>query len=187
MCGRYARLKPDWMLRGWSDLPRAVVNWRTGDQRALGKMAFYVAQSCDARTDFDSLAFLPQHQAMLDKLVAEGIAEDCRKGACIEPSQRYRKADNPRLTSIHWCVTGRCNLNCRHCYMQAPDGRYGELPFDRMAGLVEQFARANVLDVSLTGGGIIRGGHLRLRLEEELGEEAKYAGKAAFPRLTKTK
>ncbi len=152
MSGRFGRLKEDWMLRGWSDAPRTLVNWVSGEQRELKTMGFYVAESCDGQTDFESLAFLPQHQAMLELLIAEGIAEECREGDAIEPWQRYRKAKNPRLFGIHWCVTGRCNLNCRHCYMQAPAGRYGQLSFDVMAGLVEQFALANVLEVSLTGG-----------------------------------
>jgi radical SAM protein with 4Fe4S-binding SPASM domain len=150
--GKYARLKKDWMLRGWRDMPRTLVNWTNGDQRELKSLAFYVAESCDGQTDFDSFAFLPKHRGMLDLLVAQGIAEVCREGDSIEPWQRYRLAENPRLTGIHWCVTGRCNLKCRHCYMEAPSGRYGQLPFETMARLVEQFERANVLEVSLTGG-----------------------------------
>jgi len=140
------------MLRGWGDSPSVLVNWMNSERRELNNMGFYVAESCDGQTDFDSFAFLPQHLAVLDLLVAEGIAQECQEGNSLEPWQRYRKARNPRLTGIHWCVTGFCNLNCRHCYMQAPAGRYGELPFDAMAGLVEQFERANVLEVSLTGG-----------------------------------
>jgi Fe-coproporphyrin III synthase len=140
------------MLRGWSDQPMALVNWRNGDQRELKPMGFYVAESCDGQTDFDSFAFLPKHHGMLDLLIEQRIAEKCQEGNSIEPWQRHRKADNPRLTGIHWCVTGRCNLKCRHCYMEAPSGRYGQLPFEAMAGLVEQFERANVLEVSLTGG-----------------------------------
>jgi radical SAM protein with 4Fe4S-binding SPASM domain len=145
-------LTDGWMLRGWSDLPRALVNWKTGEQRMLKPMGFYVAESCDGRTDFESLAFLPKHRAMLELLMAAGVAADCRKSDRLESWQRYRKASNPRLSGLHWCVTGRCNLRCRHCYMEAPSGRYGELPFETMARLVDQFERANVSVVSLTGG-----------------------------------
>ena len=141
-----------WMLRGWSDLPRALVNWKTGEQRMLKPMGFYVAESCDGQTDFESLAFLPKHGAILELLIAEGVATDCRNRDRLESWQRYRKANNPKLSGLHWCVTGRCNLKCRHCYMEAPSGRYGELPFETMAGLVDQFERANVSVVSLTGG-----------------------------------
>ncbi len=152
MSARYAKLKTDWLLRGWSDMPTTLVHWRRNEHRQLNRMGFYVAESCDGQTDFDSFSFLPEHHAMLDLLIAEGIAEECRAGDSIEPWQRYRKAKNPRLTGIHWCVTGFCNLNCRHCYMQAPAGRYGQLPFAAMSRLVEQFERANVGEVSFTGG-----------------------------------
>jgi radical SAM protein with 4Fe4S-binding SPASM domain len=140
------------MLRGWSNTPKTLVNWLNGDQRELKTMGFYVAESCDGQTDFESFAFLPKHGGMLDLLIAEGIAEECQEGDAIEPWRRYREADNPRLAAIHWSVTGLCNMNCRHCYMEAPSGRYGQLPFETMVGLIEQFERANVLDVSLTGG-----------------------------------
>jgi radical SAM protein with 4Fe4S-binding SPASM domain len=152
MSARFAVLNREWMLRGWADTPLLLANWKTGDQRELKKAGFYVAESCNGRMDFDSLAFLPRHRALLDRLIEEGIADECREGASIETWQVYRKAQNPRLAGIHWCVTGFCNLNCRHCYMEAPSGRYGELPLHEMARLIEQFERANVIEVSLTGG-----------------------------------
>ncbi len=129
-----------------------IANPFTGDIRSINRKMFYVAMSCDGATDFDSLAFLPEHHDLLTALVNEGIAELCAEGDGIDSHQRYRKAPNPYLTAIQWCVTGKCNLHCRHCYMQSPSGRYGELPFEEMARLVGQFERANVLQVSLTGG-----------------------------------
>lgn len=152
MSGKHAKLKKDWMLRGWSDMPLVLINWANGDQRTMTKRAFYVAECCDGKTDFNSLAFLPVHHAMLNKLIAEGIAQLCEEGESIDLYQQYRKANNPRITGIHWSVTGLCNLNCRHCYMEGPSGRYGELSFEEILGIIEQFARANVLEVSLTGG-----------------------------------
>ena len=152
MAERYAKLGKNWLLRGWTDAPMAAVNWVTGDVCQLAKKSFYVAESCDGKTDFDSLAFLPEHNGLLDAMIREGIAETCREGDSIDPWQEYRKASNPRLMGIHWCVTGRCNLNCRHCFMESPAGRYGELPSEDMARLVGQFERANVVQVSLTGG-----------------------------------
>jgi len=152
MSGRYAKLKEDWMLRGWTDMPWAVVNWTNGDQRKLKKNAAYTAQACDGKTDFSSIACLPIYNALLGKMLEEGIAEECEPGDSIDPCQQYRKAENPRLVGLHWSVTGLCNLNCRHCYMEAPSGRYSELSFDESMRVIEQFERANVQEVSLTGG-----------------------------------
>ncbi len=149
---KYAKLKKDWMLRGWGNIPAVLVNRASSDLCELNKKTFYVAESCDGRTDFNSFGFLPEHRAVLDKLVEKNIVELCCKGHSIEPWQRYRKADNPRLFGIYWCVTGICNLRCRHCFMESPSGRYGELPFAGMAKLIDQFEQANVIEVSLSGG-----------------------------------
>lgn len=152
MSGKFAKLKTDWLLRGWSDIPWVVVNWTNGDQRQLNKKGFYVIQACDGETDFDSIAFLPTHHAMLDKLIDEGIAERCAEGDSLATCQQYRKAKTPWLSGLHWSVTGLCNLKCRHCYMEAPSGRYGELSWEDTIRVIEQLEEANIHEVSLTGG-----------------------------------
>ncbi len=149
---RYAKLNGSWLLRGWSDLPRAIVNWRTGQLRDVGRDAFYVARSCDGRTNFGSPAFLPKHIALLEKFLAEGVAEECAPGETPAASQEYRQADNPLIRSVHWAITGRCNMNCRHCFMESPAGRYGHPDRQTVLRLLDQFEQANVLQVSLTGG-----------------------------------
>jgi radical SAM protein with 4Fe4S-binding SPASM domain len=152
MSGRYAKLTKNCSLRGWTDVHWAVANWINGNWLKLSKKGFYVAEACDGHTNFNSLSFLPEHYALLDAMIKEGIAQECQEGDSIKPWQQYRKAANPFLKVIQWCVTGRCNLNCRHCYMQSPSERYGELPFKDMVRIIQQFEQANVLQVSLTGG-----------------------------------
>jgi hypothetical protein len=120
---RYAKLTKNWLMRGWSDLPFAVVNWMTGDLRPVDKKIAYVLRACDGQTDFNSLLFLPVHIKILEKLIEQGIAEECAPGDTIADSQGYHKADNPHLRGVHWSVTGRCNLHCRHCYIEAPGQR----------------------------------------------------------------
>ena len=139
-------------MRGWSDLPFAVVNWTSGDLRPANPKIAYVIRACDGRTDFNSLLFLPAHAKILDKLIEEGIAEECAPGDAITADQDYRKASNPYLRGVHWSVTGRCNLNCRHCYIEAPGQRYADMSAEEIRRIIEQFERANVLRVSMTGG-----------------------------------
>jgi Fe-coproporphyrin III synthase len=149
---RYARLTEDWLMRGWSDVPFAAVNWKTGDLRPVNPRIAHVLRGCDGLTDFDSLLFLPIHRKILDKLIEEGIAAECVEGETFAPDQGYRRADNPYLHSIHWSVTGRCNLKCRHCYMEAPRKRYRDMCAADVRRVIQQFARANVLRVGITGG-----------------------------------
>lgn len=148
----YAKLRKNWLLRGWADVPKAIVNSRTGFIHPLEDKEFFVAESCDGETDFDSFLFLPEHHAIRNKLIKDGIAEEVSIQDSIKNIQKYVKADSPYLDGIQWCVTGLCNLNCKHCYMESPSGRYGMLPFKEISRLIEQFERANVARVILTGG-----------------------------------
>jgi Fe-coproporphyrin III synthase len=49
-------------------------------------------------------------------------------------------------------LTSRCNLRCRHCYLEAPGQRYADMPTTEIPRIIAQFVRANVSRVSLTGG-----------------------------------
>ena len=152
MFERYAKLDGHWLLRGWSDMPRAITNWKTGLLRQLGKDIFYVANSCDGKTNFNSPAFLPGHLKLLERLISQGIAVECGAGETLEKAQEYRQAANPLIRGVHWAITGRCNMNCRFCFMESPSGRYGHPDRQTVRELIGQFERANVLQVSLTGG-----------------------------------
>ncbi|WP_319404008.1 radical SAM/SPASM domain-containing protein [uncultured Anaeromusa sp.] len=149
---RYARLTKDWLLRGWTDEPWTIINWTNGSCRKLSAEWFETAKACDGLTDFDNIDGVLQQNIRLSKLINAGLAEECEQGEGIQPYQRFIQADNPYIRSIHWSITGHCNLKCRHCYMQSPDGRYGELPLPDMLGIIEQLAAANVHLVELTGG-----------------------------------
>lgn len=149
---RYARLKKDWLLRGWTDEPRTLLNWHSGDCRQLSEAMFQVAQACNGQADFDHIDGYLQKNILLGKLIAKGFAEECSPGEQLDPYQQYRLADNPYIQSVHWSITGRCNLKCRHCYMESPKDRYGELALPEILHIIDQFAASNIHQVELTGG-----------------------------------
>jgi len=140
------------MLRGYADRPAVLYNWRTGEEHTLSAVGGYVARSCDGATDFSSPFFLPAHIATLDLMIEQGMAAECARGTRLDPRQGLRTAPNRHLAFAHWAVTGRCNLRCRHCYMDAPTARYGELPTGEMVRILDQLQRAGVQRVHLTGG-----------------------------------
>lgn len=129
-----------------------LVNRRTGEAVPLSETGSYVARSCDGLGDFASPFFLPGHLATLDEMLARGMAVECWRGALPDPRQLLRVAPNRHIGLLNWFVTGRCNEQCRHCYMDAPSARYGELPTADMLRLLDQFEAAGVQRVNLTGG-----------------------------------
>ena len=106
----------------------------------------------DGTSDFDSYAFTPQHRAILRELIHRGYARECSGHAELSAFQHPRRTASPYLREVHWAVTGRCNLHCRHCFMESPENRYPEPSLDTLAEIVSQFVRASVAFVSLTGG-----------------------------------
>ena len=152
MSRRHAVLAPDWQLRGYADAPAVLVHRRGGQAVPLSASGSYVARSCDGLSDFSSPFFLPGHVATLELMLAQGMAVECPRGTPLAPGQALRTAPNRQIGLLNWFVTGRCNEVCRHCYMDAPSARYGELPTADMLRLLDQFEAANVQRLHLTGG-----------------------------------
>lgn len=48
--------------------------------------------------------------------------------------------------------TRRCNLNCRHCYVNSNDRRYGELSLDEIKYLIDDLSQMGVFVFGLVGG-----------------------------------
>jgi Fe-coproporphyrin III synthase len=148
----YARICQDWVLRGWESPSCALFNWKTGKLYFLNKSFGYVSKNCYGQTDFSTPVFLPKHRAILDHLISNNIVERCKPFDTVYSAQVYRRAPNPFFHRVQWAVTGRCNLNCRHCFVESPQNTYGELQFDEIARMVEEFEHANVLEVVVSGG-----------------------------------
>ncbi|WP_010248969.1 radical SAM/SPASM domain-containing protein [Acetivibrio cellulolyticus] len=148
----YAKITNDWVLRGWKDIKLGLFNTKNGDFLLPDDIDTYVLLSCDGLTNFNSAAFLPFHIKRLEKFIDKGIVIKCTYNDRLSSAQQYKRAENKILKKIHWAVTGRCNLKCRHCYMESPSNKFGELPFDQVVDIIKQIEKANVLEVSLTGG-----------------------------------
>ena len=118
----------------------------------LPEAARPVLMSLNGDSDFDSYAFLPEHRAIVRELIRQGFAAECTAPAALSAFQRPRGTEARYLREVHWAMTGRCNLRCRHCFMESPENRYPEPSFDLLEQTVAQFVDANVAFVSLTGG-----------------------------------
>lgn len=149
----YYRLNENLRLRGWDRLPWAVVDGRSGNAHFLKtRTEMEALQVCNGRIDADLPLLDSDVRALVPRLVEAGIAEPCAPGDSILPEQEYRKYPNRYIRTAHWSVTGRCNLRCRHCYMSAPDAKYGELGHDEVMAIADALGDAGIAQVALTGG-----------------------------------
>jgi radical SAM protein with 4Fe4S-binding SPASM domain len=148
----YLRLKDNYVLRGWKGLPYGITDTRTGQTLLLDALTFQAVSFCDGQTDLSSPLLLPSHHEAISKLMKEGIVEECSQSHLLDSYQKYRKTESRFADSIHWSITGKCNLRCRHCYMSAPQAKYGELTTAQCLEIIHQISDANIGKVSLTGG-----------------------------------
>jgi len=152
MLPRYYLLKPQWQLRGWQDIPFALADTHSGQVMALDSAAFFAASICDGKTDCNSPFILDIHHSVCSNFLTSGVIEEITSPRSLQEHQKYRKALNSYHKALHWSITGRCNLKCRHCYLCAPDNKYSDLDFSQITQLVDQMSDAGIMEVSITGG-----------------------------------
>lgn len=148
----YYRLKEQFALRGWEKLPCGLADAQTGDVRFLDSEDMDALRLCNGKIDLD-LPLIPQSvRERVDRFVNEGVVAPCKPGESIDPDQAYRRYGARYIHTVHWSITGRCNYRCRHCYLSAPDAKFGELSHETALDIVRQLAECGVMNVSLTGG-----------------------------------
>ncbi|MDR1422706.1 MAG: radical SAM protein [Coriobacteriales bacterium] len=89
---------------------------------------------------------------ILEKAAREGIISACEPGCALDEWQHYHRYDSRYMRTAHWSVTGHCNYRCRHCYMSAPDAKYGQLSTEKCLSIADEIAGCGIREVSITGG-----------------------------------
>ena len=146
------RLKDIYHLRSWELLPYAVVDSEAHRAHFVDKASFDALSLCDGTVDL-ALPLIPQSvRDSVKKLEAQGFITPCAPGEGIAERQRYRRYPNRFMESALWSITGRCNCRCRHCYLSAADGRYGELSHEETMKIVNDLGDCGVLRCAITGG-----------------------------------
>ena len=155
-----ARIGRDYLLRGWSDCPVALVDRWYGNFIIPCEAYGYVLRSCDGECDLSSPAFTPAHRRQLEWLADRGYVEYCARGEGPDDVQKYIYTPCPRLTTLSWAITDACNLHCLHCFMESP-GRAVAADADTVPRILREIERAHVPFVSLTGGEPLLSPHFR--------------------------
>ena len=148
----FYRLKSGCALRGWEEMSWVLLKRPENSVRPIAQDQFQVLLLCDGQTDLPGNLLDESLTRTLHQCVADGLAEPSGNPYPLEPDQYYQYYRNRYTSRVFWSVTGRCNFRCRHCYMDAPDMRLGELSTEEALGLIDQMAACGVLQVDLTGG-----------------------------------
>lgn len=151
--GKYYRLKNHIVLRGWNGLPFGIVDQITGHTDFRFYRISGLISLCTGEVDFEGLFFTDEDRQRLQEVQREGFL-DCFPSAQprITKEQEFKKYPNAYIDTVQWSITGRCNYHCRHCYMDAPCGTGRDVSLGEAEIITEEFVKAGVFSVSLTGG-----------------------------------
>lgn len=146
------RLNGDYWLRGWKGASCGLVHNLTKQVTFYTPQDFQLLLLCDGISDLDESLLSDQEQQMLRNYLDQGILEICDKESPLDEEQVYRVFSNRFVRFVLWSVTGRCNFQCRHCYMDAPNGMLGEITHEEAISIIDQMADCGIYDIALTGG-----------------------------------
>lgn len=148
----FYRLKSNYILRGWNGMPWVLVKRPENAIKNLSQEQFQVLLLCDGETELPGGLLNDSLNETLRECESEGWVGPCEKSVPMDDDQYYRYYSNRYVKMVFWSVTGRCNYRCRHCYVDGPDGKLGEMSTEQAMDLIDQMAGCGVLRVDLTGG-----------------------------------
>lgn len=175
----YYLLNKAFALRGWQKLPFALHERGTEHTAFLTLDEFRALSFCNGKIDLDGPLMLGRYKQILAQAIERGLVVPCEYGDELDKEQEYRQYPSRYIASAHWSITGRCNYNCKHCYISAPDAKFGELTREQCLWIIDRLAECGIFSLSLTGGEcLVRSDFLELldaALEKGIGVSTIYS------------
>lgn len=142
----YYRLNDDIALRKWRYVERAV--YRKGVDCAFGvsKEEFATLLLCDGEHDL-------KKDEVIKTLLDKRLIEECKQGDKPNPWSSLIEYDNLYFPRMNLMVTGKCNLNCLHCFNAKDNAPLNsELSYEQICDILDQANGIGVHAFTLTGG-----------------------------------
>lgn len=154
---QYVRLCPPWAFRGWYGRPGAIMA-ESGPNKYrppffYDKETFEVLLKCDGEHIINTGELSEAVIKKLEGLFDLGIlASSDDPQEPLETFQHYKSFESRFIEVVEWAITGKCNLKCRHCLVNAPDYHRKDLSPDQCIKIIDQLHDCGVRRIELTGG-----------------------------------
>ena len=139
-------------LRGWQGRPTGLFDTKRKATAFLPKPLYLRLMYCDGAHDLDETQLPEDEKKFIEDVKAASIIRPAGFLEFLKPEQEYKTYPAPYKRSVHWSVTGACNLKCRHCFMSAPHAKHGAPTYEQIISIADQLADCGVFDVGITGG-----------------------------------
>ena len=142
----YYRLKDDVALRKWRYVDRAVFRKRSDLAFGVSQKEFDLLLLCDGEHDIEPSPYLAD-------LLKHRYIEECQKGDHPSEWSLLHEYDNYYFPRMNLMVTGKCNLNCLHCFNAKDNAPLNtELSYEQIINILDQANDIGVHAFTLTGG-----------------------------------
>ena len=142
----YYRLNDKVALRKWKYVDRAIYIKDVVHASPVPQEEFEVMQLCDGNHDIDK-------NDVVERLLNRGFIEECNKGDSPSDWSLLKEYDNYYFPSMNLMITGKCNLNCIHCFNAKDNDRLNsELSYEEVLDILDQSRDIGVHSFTITGG-----------------------------------
>ena len=142
----YYRLKDNVALRKWRYVDRAIYLRYSDLAAGASEEEFDLLLKCDGEHDMEPCRHL-------ERMLARGYIEECQKGDKINPWSRLKEYDNYYFPRMNLMITGKCNLNCLHCFNAKDNAPLNsELTYEQIINVLDQANEIGVHAFTITGG-----------------------------------
>ncbi len=108
---------------------------------------FLILMTCDGKTEQDPDSERLKHLEM------HGLIRPAKDGETLTDWQKVRFCDNRYMPGVNWSITGKCNYNCRHCFMAKDNAaNLTEFSWEEMIAALDEFDKCGIQTIELTGG-----------------------------------
>ena len=149
----FYKLHESLLLRGWQKLPYALME-KGGRPLFITAKEMQALQLCNGLIDTSLPLISQETRDIIAQAEKRGFIIPYQRGDTIRPEQEYKLYPARYIRTAHWSITGHCNYRCKHCYMSAPDAKFGELSHEQIMSIVQQLIDCGVMEVSLTGASL---------------------------------
>ena len=162
----YYVLNKGYALRGWKGLPFGLGHPDPHFVDFFNKEDYKIVYAMDGRHDIKEEELSDTQKEVLKRLIDLNIVAESDGNTFIESYQEYKKYPAMYKRSATWSITGRCNYQCRHCFMSAPDYHGEDLSMEQCIRILDEIDKCGIRSIALTGGEALVNPHFFEILDE---------------------
>ena len=142
----FYRLKDDIALRKWRYVDRAYYKKGVDQAQGVSKEEFETLLICDGEHGLND-------NSVVQNLIKRNLIEKCNKGDKPNEWSMLHEYDNYYFPRMNLMITGKCNLNCLHCFNAKDNAPLNsELSYEDIIKILDQAKDIGVHCFTLTGG-----------------------------------